>query len=141
MYKKSSLFQRYAVWKWNPNYTYDTIHQLIVPKVMLHNKITTDGYGKCIIELSKLHGILDKYYSGDNMYEWRLSNKWQEKILCLDGLSLDRHYNFCNKLLKLPMSFTKAYQQNKILKAIDTCCGHFRPLHMTFHMLQNIFII
>ena len=139
---KYHTFQRNAVRKWNPNY--DEVCSLIVPKVMLHDEISTDGYGKCIIELLTLHGILDKCKSGENNYEWRLSTEWQKKkiILCLDGLSLDRHRGFCNKLLKLPISFTNAYKQSQIFqKALTRVIDISGPLHTSFHILQSVYIV
>ena len=142
LFKNTSTFQRNSVRSWNPNY--DKICQLIIPKVMLHDEITTDGYGKCVIELMTLHGILEKCNAGDNTYEWRLGRNWQNKkiILCLDGLSLDRHRGFCNKLMRLPLSFTKAYQQSQIFqKALTRVVDISGPLHMSFHMLQSIFIV
>ena len=77
LFKKYHVFQRNAVQKWNPYY--NEACSLIVPKFMLHDKITADGYGKCIIELLTLHGILDKCKSGKNNYEWRLSTEWETK--------------------------------------------------------------
>ena len=141
-FKGIKLFQRHAARQWNPHF--DDVCDLIVPQVMLHDEITTDGYGKCIIELLTLHGILDKCFTGNNIYEWRLSQKWNEKtiILCLDGLSLDRHRGFCNKLIKLPMSFTKAYRQCQIFqKALTRVIDISGPLHTSFHMLQSVYIV
>ena len=106
LFKSSKNFQRNAIRKWNPYY--DQVCELFIPKVMLHDQITTDGYGKCIIEVLTIHGILDKVIIDESKYEWKLSENWDKKqiILCLDGLSLDRHRGFANKLLKLPMLFT-----------------------------------
>lgn len=81
---------------------------------------------------------------GSKGFEWKLSDNWQNKriVLCLDGLSLDRHCGFCNKLLKLPISFTRAYQQSKIFqKALLQVVDISGPLHTAFHILQSIFIV
>ena len=128
--------------KWNP--AYKSVSQFFVPKVFLHDEITTDGYGKCIIELLTLHGILVKQAVSESTYEWVLSDNWDEKniILCLDGLSLDRHRCFGNKLIKVPMNFTRAYKQSLVFKqALTRVIEISGPLHTAFHMLQSIFNI
>ena len=122
----------------------DNIAELMIPQVMLHDEITTDGYGKCIIELMTLHGILIKCTSNANNSHWQLGPKWEEKkiFLCLDGLSLDRHRGFCKKLIKLPMSFTNAYMQSQIFqKALTRVVELNGPLHTAFHILQSIYIV
>ena len=142
LFKCNKLFQKNAIRKWNTNY--DDICELIIPKVMLHDEITTDGYGKCIIELLTLHGILIKEKYGAKSFQWKLAENWKKKtiILCLDGLSLDRHRGFCHKLLNLPMSFTRAFQQSKIFqKALSRVIDVSGPLHTAFHILQSIFIV
>ena len=67
LFKCYNEFQRNSVRKWNPYY--DKVCSLIVPKVMLHDEISTDGYGKCVIELLTLHGILEKCNAGDRNFE------------------------------------------------------------------------
>ena len=57
LFKHYHKFQRNAVQKWNPYY--NKVCSLIVPKVMLQDEITTDGYRKCIIELLTLHGVFE----------------------------------------------------------------------------------
>ena len=37
--------------------------KVMVPPVFLYDEITTDGYGKCVIELMTQHGILEKLES------------------------------------------------------------------------------
>ena len=140
LFMKCNNFQNEIVAKWNPNY--QTVSQFIVPKVFLHDEITTDGYGKCIIELLTMHGILIKTPINDNLFEWVLAENWNSKtiILCLDGLSLDRHRCFGNKLINLPMSFTRAYKQSLIFKdALSRIIEVSGPLHTAFHMMQSIF--
>ena len=70
-----------------------TIMKTMVPKVFMHDEMTTDGYGKCVIELMTLHGIIIKTPINESKYHWVLSNNWDKKtmLICLDGLSLERH--------------------------------------------------
>ena len=142
IFKNSKIFQHRVVSKWNRYY--NKISEFIVPQVYLHDEITTDGYAKCIIELMSLHGILVKGSSDDDNHKWILGPKWNEKtiILCLDGLSLDRHRGFYNKLIKIPLSFTNAYKQSLTFqKALTRVIEVSGPLHTSFHMLQVIYIV
>ena len=60
--------------------------------------------------------------------------------MCLDGLSLDRHRSFQQKLAKLPISFCKAHEQALIFrKSLDRVIEIPGPLHQEFHLLQCIF--
>ena len=96
---------------------------LIIPKVMIHDEISTNGYGKCIIELLTIHGVLSKTTKEESKYRLILSQHWETKsiLLCLDGLSLGCHRGFCNKLIKFPISFKNIYQQSLIFqKALPT---------------------
>ena len=140
LFMKCNNFQNKIVSKWNPKY--QSVSQFIVPKVFLHDEITTDGYGKCIIELLTMHRILIKTPIKENIFEWVLSENWRSKtiILFLDGLLLDRHRCFGNKLINLPMSFTQAYRQSLIFKdALSRVIEVSGPLHTAFHMMQSIF--
>ena len=128
--------------KWN-EYSQE-IGEFIVPKVMLHDEITTDGYGKCLIELLTKHGMLLKTRDHEECYEWILGQMWENKhiILCLDGLSLDRHRGFYKKLVQLPLSFSKAYKQSLVFqKALTRVTEVSGPLHTAFHILQSIYIV
>ena len=62
--------------------------------------------------------------------------------LCLDGLSIDRHRCFFRKIVDLPLSFTDEFLQaiefRKVLTRVIELSG---PLHMSFHMLQSIYIL
>ena len=105
--------------------------------------MTTDGYGMCVIELMTLHGILLKTNNNNNT-RWTLADKWQQKsmIICLDGLSLDRHRSFQNKLCKMNMKFTDTFQQSLTFqKALSRVIAVSGPLHTAFHMLQVIYDI
>ena len=63
-------------------------------------------------------------------------------ILCLDGLSLERHKSFLHKLCSLPMNFTNAYQQSIVFqKALSRVIEISGPLHTSFHMLQVVYTI
>ena len=55
---KTLRFQNYVVHQWNPSAK--TVSKVIVPRVFLHDEVTTDGYGKCIIELLTKFGIITK---------------------------------------------------------------------------------
>lgn len=83
---KSDLFQYKTVQQWNKHVS--SVMKVIVPRVFLYDEITTDGYGKCIIELMTKHGILNKVKVSKDAHQWVLSNNWNEKtmIVCLDGL-------------------------------------------------------
>ena len=143
--KKTSTFQSKVTEIWNP--LYNNVSKLIIPPVSLHDEIKTDGYGMALIELLTTVGIIDKLsvISGDKVNSrWELSNNWKEKnlYLCLDGLSLDRHRSFNKKLLKMPLSFTNAFQQSQVFhKALSRVVEISGPLHMAFHILQSIYII
>ena len=67
LFLKCQQFQNESVSKWNPYY--NQISKFIVLKVFLHDEITTDGYGKCVVELLTKHGILVKNVLSDNVYE------------------------------------------------------------------------
>ena len=140
--KKTSLFQYNTVLCWNPSAT--NISKVIVPRIFLYDKITTDGYGKVIIELLTKHGIITKTNSDKDCFRWILSPNWEKKtmVLCLDGLSLDRHRSFLNKLCNLPMNFSNSYKQSLIFqKALSRVIQISGLLHTTFHMLQAIYSI
>ena len=84
-----------------------------------HNKIETDGYGIALIELLTTIGLLEKIsviINGSIKNSWILSENWSETnvYLCLDSLSLDGHRSFNKKLLKMPLSFTNAFQQSQV---------------------------
>ena len=90
------------------------------------------------------HNILVKTSTDSMWYEWILSENWNAKniILCLDGLSLDWHRGFCNKILNLPLNFTKAYNQLSVFqKALSRVIEISSPLHTAFHMLQSIYTV
>ena len=138
--KKTSIFQHKTVQQWNPDSKY--IFKSIVPKVFMYDEMTTDGYGMCIVELMSLHGILTKTTSNPNNKRWQLTSNWQEKtmLICLDGLSLDRHRGFKTKLCKMNMKFTDTFEQTlQFQKALTRVMAVSGPLHMAFHMLQVIF--
>ena len=60
----------------------------------------------------------------------------------MDGLSLDRHRSFQKKLVSLPFSYHKSFQQSLVFqKSLNRVVQISGPLHIAFHMLQSIFII
>ena len=64
-------FQHNCINKWNEHS--NSVGELIIPKVMMHDKICADGSRKYVIELLTLYGILIKsLYEGDK-YKWVLS--------------------------------------------------------------------
>jgi len=88
-----------------------------------------------------LHGIIVKTPISTNTYRWVLAKDWNSKsmIICLDGLSTDRHQLFLKKLHKLPLSFTESYEQSHIFQqALSRVISISGPLHSAFHMLQAI---
>ena len=97
-----------------------------------------------VIELLTLVGILVRSTSESDIESWQLSNDWNKKtmILCLDGLSIDRHCSFMKKLIKLPLGFTQAFRQSQIFhKALNRVIEISGPLHMAMHMLQSIYTV
>ena len=126
---------------WNPH-TKEVV-KLIVPPVMLHDEIRTDGYGMALIDLLVHIGILEKTETNGNT-RWNACNDYASKTiyLCLDGLSVDRHRCFFRKIVDLPLSFTDEFLQaiefRKVLTRVIELSG---PLHMSFHMLQSIYIL
>ena len=140
--KCNQHFQRKVVDQWNPKLK--DVARIIIPLVSLHDEIKTDGYGMAVIELLTLVGILVRSSSDNDIDRWELSNDWNKKtmILCLDGLSIDRHRSFMKKLIKLPLGFTQAFRQSQIFhKALNQVIEISGPLHMTMHMLQSIYTV
>lgn len=142
IFKRAKLFQYDIMKQWN-NYS-EELSQFIVPGVFLHDEITTDGYGKCLVELLTKHSILLKKDQDETNYGWVLAPDFMKKniILCLDGLSLDRHRCFSKKLLNLPLTFTRAYQQSLIFQeALTRVVEIIGPLHTSFHILQCLYSV
>ena len=139
---KTDLFQFNIVSSWNEHV--NDVMKVIIPRVFLYDEITTDGYGKCVIELMTKHNIFDKVQTKKNTYQWVLSEDWNKKtmVVCLDGLSLDRHRLFSSKLSNIPLSFTQSFKQSLVFqKALSGVIEISGPLHMDFHMLQSVFSI
>jgi hypothetical protein len=141
--KVTKHFNRRVVGIWNNRIK--EVSKIIIPPVTLHDEIKTDGYGMAILDLLSLVGILiaEKDIESGKM-KWSLSDGYQNKTmyLCLDGLSLDRHRSFTQKLINLPIRFTAAYEQSRIFqKALNQVIEVSGPLHMKFHMLQSIFTL
>jgi len=126
---------------WN-RHTKDVV-KLMVPPVMLHDEIRTDGYGMALIDLLEHVGMLQKSVINGRT-RWNACDDYKVKTvyLCLDGLSVDRHRCFFRKIVDLPLSFTDEFMQaiefRKVLTRVIELSG---PLHMSFHMLQSIYII
>ena len=89
-------------------------------------------------------GVLEHVAVSDTYSRWELVTDYHKKkiILCVDGLSLDRHKHFQKKLLNVKTSFSNNFRQATIFKKALGCIIEISgPLHMSFHMLQTIFII
>ena len=132
----------------NPNILHPS--KCIIPCVSLRDEIKTDGFGMAVLELLMHAGIIEsidvKTKTSPNeekiRKEWRLTNNFDTKklILCLDGLSLERHKSFQKRLIKLPMSFKYAYQQGMVFReALAQVIEVPGPLHQAFHVMQTIF--
>ena len=135
-------FQQTVVEEWNPQSKLASA--LIIPPVSLRDEIKTDGYGMAIIEILCLAGVLVKVELYTDVHAWELSRDWEKKsvYLCMDGLSLDRHRSFQKKLVSLPFSYKKTFEQSLIFqKALNRVVEISGPLHIAFHMLQSIFVI
>ena len=110
---------------------------------MLHDEIRTDGYGMALIDLLVHIGLLE-ITDLNGCKKWTVCKNYKEKTvyLCLDGLSVDRHRCFFRKIIDLPLSFTDKFLQaiefRKVLSCVVELSG---PLHMSFHMLQTIYIL
>ena len=129
---------------WNPSLKEQS--KFIILPVSLHDEIKTDGYGMALIQYLTRIGILREVPSPKRNVppSWERGPQWNKKwaVMCLDGLSLDRHRSFCRKLINLPISFRRAYQQASIFKdALSRVIEISGPLHMSFHMLQSIYIL
>jgi hypothetical protein len=119
--------------------------KMFVPGVSIRNEITTNGYGMAIIEVLVSVGILKQIKHVENgTSSWGLCDDYHKKklILCMDGLSLDRHRSFKKKLMKIPQSFKNNFKQSLVFqKALGQVIETSGPLHIAFHMLQTIFDI
>ena len=96
------------------------------------------------IELLVRCGILTQVKISDNASRWDSSPNWDKKrvVLCVDGLSLDRHKSFQKKLANIKTSFTNNFLQAIVFEeALDRVIEINGPLHVAFHMLQTIYII
>ena len=116
-------FQQNVVNQWNPES--QTASSLIIPPVSLRDEIRTNGYGMAIIEILCMAGLLLHITSHNGMEYWELCDDWESKVvyLCMDGLSLDRHRSFQNKLVKLPYSHSNVFKQSIIFsESFDTGC-------------------
>ena len=140
--RQCTAFQQNVINQWNPES--QTASSLIIPPVPLRDEIQTNGYGMAIIEILCMAGLLLHITSPNGMEYWELCEDWEGKVvyLCMDGLSLDRHRSFQNKLVKLPYSYSNVFKQSIIFqKALTRVVDISGPLHIAFHMLQSIFII
>lgn len=140
-HKVTKQFQLRHTELWN-QYTNEIV-KLLIPPVMLHDEIRTDGYGMALIDLLVHVGMLDKQtFNGKE--RWTACSEYESKTvyLCLDGLSVDRHRCFFRKVIDLPLSFTDEFLQaiefRKVLSRVIELSG---PLHMSFHMLQSIYTL
>ena len=95
---------------WNP--TLQSVVKLMVPPVMLHDEIQTDGYGTALIDLMVQLGLLEVKLTNGSQ-RWIACDNYKDKTvyLCLDGLSIDRHRCFFRKIINLPLSFTDEFLQ------------------------------
>ena len=141
-----TMFQQKIVHQWNPESIKATA--LIIPPVSLRDEIKTNGYGMAIIEILCISGLLIHVVSEPSVEpsveSWELCKDWniRQVYLCMDGLSLDRHRSFQRKLINLPYSYDKVFKQSLIFqKALTRVVDVSGPLHISFHMLQSIYII
>jgi len=137
-----SSFQNDITIGWNPSSKMAT--KLLIPPVSLRDEIKTDGFGMAVIELLCLVGILHEEQVSDTYIKWELDRNWKQRkmILCVDGLSLDRHRHFQKKMSNVKLSFSTAFKQSLIFqKALSRVVEINGPLHMAFHMLQTIFTV
>lgn len=136
-------FMKRVVDLWNP-YS-QTLTKTLVPSVSTRDELKTEGYGMAVVELMTLVGLLVEIKDKNgNAYKWILSEGWQERTmyLCLDGLSLERHRSFRNKLINMSFSFTESFKQSLLFqKALSRVVEVSGPLHMCFHILQSIYIV
>ena len=73
-----------------------------------------------------------------------MNNDWNKRniILCMDGLSFDRHRNCLDKFTSLTLSFTKGFEQALVFqKALSRVIEINGPLNMDFHMLQTVYTV
>ena len=73
----TNIFQHKCAQPWNP--CSKSMFKSIIPRVFMHNELTTDGCGMCIVELLSLHGILTKTNTSNDNYKWVLTNEWEKR--------------------------------------------------------------
>jgi hypothetical protein len=102
----------------NPSILKET--KVMIPKVSLQDKISTDGFGMTLIEILVMVGILKEERLSETCTKWTACNNFNEKrlYLTMDGLSLDRYKLFKKKLMKIPQSYS------------DNCC---QPIEIVIH--------
>ena len=139
---KSFLYKSMTDW----NKHSKTVAKILVPPVTDDDEVSNKGYGMALIKLLTLVGLLNYAVQPTETTDpsWILCDDIDEKLLylCLDGMSINRHRSFKKSLSLLPMNFMKSYEQSIIFKkAIDQVIPIPGPLHMSFHMLQSIYIV
>lgn len=72
----------------------------------LRDEIRTNGYGMAIIEILCMASVLLHIKSNNDIKYWEVCDDWEAKVfyLCMQGLSLDSHRSFQNKLMEIPYS-------------------------------------
>ena len=99
---------------WNPSIDYAT--KMIIPPVSSRDEIKTDGYGMALFEMLEQIGIIIKKDSK----EWILNPEKLDTylLLCVDGLSLDRHSGFQRKLLQVSSSSISKLKHAMVFKNV-----------------------
>ena len=92
-HRYTKMFQMRHTELWN-KHTKDVV-KIMVPPVMLHDEIRTDGYGMALIDLLEHIGMFEKSVVNGST-RWKACDDYKAKTvyLCLDGLSVDRHICF-----------------------------------------------
>ena len=80
----------------------------------LRDEIKTTEFGIVVINLLCLVGILSKEKISNTITKWGLDRNWEQRrmLLFVDGISLDRHEHFQNKLSNAKVSFMNAFKQS-----------------------------
>ena len=127
---------------WNPSISVSS--KMFIPPVSIRDDIETDGYGMAVIELLSHVGFLVQEDSDDSIKEWKIPirNQYKKLLLCIDGLSMDRHHGFYKKLLRVASGSTSSLKNAITFKRVfNNIIEVSGPLHIAFHILQTIFSI
>ena len=112
----ASYFQYQQVCLWNSNIR--DVSKVVIPPVLLQDKMKTSGFGIEMIELICLCSILIEEMNQQKRKFWYLApNYMSHKMICfVDGLSIDRYRHLLKKHTTLPISFCPAFKQSLVFK-------------------------